>query len=97
MRSILSELVRQDRLKLVETLELDEPRTRAAVDRFRELGIEGALIVVDAVNEKLALATRNLRGVQLVTADAVNPADLVMHDTVVMTVAAVKRLEEKLA
>lgn len=97
MRSILSELVRQDRLKLVETLELDEPRTRAAVDRLRELGIEGGLIVVDAVNEKLALATRNLRGVQLVTADAVNPADLVMHDTVVMTVAAVKRLEEKLA
>ena len=97
MRSILSELVRQDRLKLVETLELDEPRTRAAVDRFRELGIEGGLIVVDAVNENLALATRNLRGMQLVTADAVNPADLVMHDTVVMTVAAVKRLEEKLA
>ncbi|HUO81655.1 MAG TPA: 50S ribosomal protein L4 [Gammaproteobacteria bacterium] len=97
MRSILSELVRQDRLKLVESLELDEPRTRAAVDRLRELGIEGGLIVVDAMDEKLALATRNLRGVQLVTADAVNPAHLVMHDTVVMTVAAVKRLGEKLA
>lgn len=97
MRSILSELVRQERLKLIESLEIDEPRTRVMLGKLRELGLDGGLVVVDAIDEKLALAVRNLRAVQLVTADAVNPADLVAHDTVVMTIAAIKRLEDKFA
>ncbi|MBA3565155.1 MAG: 50S ribosomal protein L4 [Gammaproteobacteria bacterium] len=97
MQSILSELVRQERLKVVDVLEIDAPKTRALAGKLRDMGLTGGLIVLDEIDEKLALAARNLRGVQLATAAGVSPADLVAHEAVVMTVAAIKRLEEKLA
>lgn len=97
MQSILSELVRQERLKVVDVLEIDAPKTKALAGKLKELGLTGALIVLDEIDEKLALAARNLPGVELATAGGLSPVDLVAHEAVVMTVAAIKRLEEKLS
>lgn len=97
MRSMLSELIRQERLKVVDAFDLDEPKTRAIKSRLEELGLGGALVVVDEMNDKLLLAARNIRSVQLTTPAALSPLDLVAHDAVVITAAAVKRLEEQFA
>jgi len=96
MQSLLSELVRQGRLKIVEALEVAEPRTRLMVDKLRELGVDGGLFVVEAFDEKLYLASRNLPSVEVLEVTALDPVSLLRYDQVVMTVAAVRRLEEKL-
>src|SRR5690606_5697738 len=96
MRSLLSELIRQERLLVVETLELAEPKTRLFVERMKELGIDGGLFVIEAFEEKLWLASRNLHQVELLEASALDPVSLLRHDHVVMTVAALRRVEETL-
>jgi large subunit ribosomal protein L4 len=97
MRSLVSELIRQDRLTVVESLEVAEPRTKLMVAKLKELGVDSALIVVEAFEEKLFLAARNLTDVELLEVTALDPVSLLRYDRVVMTVAAVRRLEEKLA
>jgi large subunit ribosomal protein L4 len=96
MRSLLSELVRQDRVKVVESLEVAEPRTRLMVDKLKELGVDSGLLVVEAFDEKLHLASRNLPHVEVLEVTALDPVSLLKYEQVVMTVAAVRRLEEKL-
>lgn len=96
MRSLLSELIRQERLLVVEALELAEPKTRLFVERMKELGIGGGLFVIEAFEEKLWLASRNLHEVELLEASALDPVSLLRHDHVVMTVAALRRVEETL-
>lgn len=96
MQSLLSELVRQGRLKIVESLEVAEPRTRLMVDKLKELSVDSGLFVVEAFDEKLYLASRNLPDVEVLEVTALDPVSLVRYDQVVMTVAAVRRLEEKL-
>ena len=96
MQSLLSELVRQGHLKIVESLEVAEPRTRLMADKLRELGVENGLFVVEAFDEKLYLASRNLPDVEVLEVTALDPVSLLRYDHVVMTVAAVRRLEEKL-
>ncbi len=97
MRSLVSELVRQDRLTVVESLEIAEPRTKLMVAKLKELGVDNALVVVEAFDENLFLAARNLPDIELLEVTAVDPVSLLRYDRVVMTVAAVRRLEEKLA
>jgi len=97
MRSILSELVRQDRLVAVESFGVDSPRTRDVVGKLRQLGLDEALIVTDAADEKLYLATRNLPRVAVCDASSVDPVSLVGFDKVVMTSTAIKQIEERLA
>jgi len=96
MQSLLSELVRQGRLKIVESLEVAEPRTRLMVDKLKELSVDSGLFVVEAFDEKLYLASRNLPDVEVLEVTALDPVSLLRYDQVVMTVAAVRRLEEKL-
>jgi large subunit ribosomal protein L4 len=96
MRSLLSELIRQDRLLVVESIEVAEPRTQLMVERMKELGVEKGLFVIEAFDERLHLASRNLPHVEVLEATAVDPVSLIRHDKVVMTVAALRRLEEKL-
>jgi large subunit ribosomal protein L4 len=96
MQSLLSELVRQGHLKIVEALEVAEPRTRLMVEKLRELGVDNGLFVVEAFDEKLYLASRNLPSVEVLEVTALDPVSLLRYDHVVMTVAAVRRLEEKL-
>lgn len=97
MRSIVSELARQDRLVVVDKLELDAPKTRLLVERLKALGLDDVLIVVEAMNENLWLAARNLFKVGLSEAAAVDPVLLIKHDKVLVTVDALKKLEEMLA
>jgi large subunit ribosomal protein L4 len=96
MRSLLSELIRQERLVVVEALELAEPKTKLFVERMKELGVDGGLFVIEAFEEKLWLASRNLPGVELLEAAALDPVSLLRHERVVMTVAALRRVEENL-
>lgn len=96
MRSLLSELIRQDRLLVVESLELAEAKTKQFVARMKELGVDGGLFVIEAFEEKLWLAARNLPNVELLEASALDPVSLLRHEHVVMTVAALRRIEENL-
>lgn len=97
LRSILSELVRQDRLLVVETFAVDAPKTKALVAKLDELGVSEALIVTEQFDENLLLASRNLYHVGAISAAEVGPVALIGYDKVIMTSGALKVLEEKLA
>ena len=97
MRSILSELVRQDRLVVVDDLRCDMPKTRDLVGKLDTLGLKDVLIVVAEYDENTCLAARNLPGVDILDLREINPLSLVRHSTVVATAAAVKGLEERFA
>jgi large subunit ribosomal protein L4 len=97
LRAMLSELARLERLVVVESLELEAPKTRLLAAKLKEFGLENALIVIEAWDEKLELASRNLVGVTVLPVSAVDPQSLISHDHVLATVGAVRLLEEKLA
>jgi len=97
MQSILSELARQERLIVVEKFELKEPKTKGLVSKLAQFGLSEALIVTEEVSENLYLASRNLHKVEVCDTAAVDPVSLINFDKVVVTVAALKKLEEILA
>ena len=97
IRSMLSELARQERLVVTGTLELEAPKTRMLVGKLAELGLENVLILIEAYDEKLHLASRNLMGVSVLPVSAIDPQSLMSHEHVLATVGAVRMLEEKLA
>jgi large subunit ribosomal protein L4 len=94
MQAILSELLRQDRLVVVDSLDLAEPKTRALVDKLAELGFEKGLIVGTEANENVYLASRNIPGVYTVDVSGIDPVSLVAADKVILTVAAVEKIQE---
>jgi large subunit ribosomal protein L4 len=96
MSSLLSELVRTERLVLVESLELEAPKTKMLVSKLKDMGLDSTLIVLEAFDENVFLAARNLHKVDVVDASAADPVSLIRYDKVLMTVAALRRLEEKL-
>jgi len=96
IRSMLSELVRQDRLVVTTSFAVDKPRTKLLLAQLKSLALEDVLIIVEAADEKLTLAARNLPHVELLAAAAINPVSLARHDKVLATVGAVKLLEERL-
>ena len=97
LRSILSELNRQERLVIVDDIELKEAKTNALMTRLKELNLTNVLIVVDQIEENLYLSSRNLIGVEVTDTHSVDPVALVGFDNVLMNVAALKQLEERLA
>lgn len=97
MRSILSELVRQERLVAVDSFAVEAPRTRELVGKLQALGLESALLVTESADENLYLAARNLPGVAVCDAASADPVSLVGFEKVVMTAAALKQIEERLA
>ncbi len=94
MQAILSELVRQERLVVVNSIELAEPKTKALIDQLAELGFEKGLIVTSDVNENLYLASRNVPGVYTVDVSGIDPVSLVGADKVILTVDAVEKIQE---
>ncbi len=96
LRSMLSELVRQDRLMVTTGIDLEAPKTRLLAAQLKSLELSSVLIVVEAVDEKLFLAARNLPHVQVLPVTALNPLALIGHEKVLMTVGAVKMIEERL-
>lgn len=97
IRSIFSELARQDRLVIVEDFALEAPKTKLLVAKLKEMELNSALIVGESVEENLYLASRNVIGVEVLDAAGIDPVSLVGAEKVVLTVAAVKKLEEVLA
>jgi large subunit ribosomal protein L4 len=96
MQSIVSELVRSDRLYAVESIELTAPRTKLLISKLSEFGLSRALILVEAYEEKLFLAARNIPYVDVVAVAALDPLSLVKHDKVIATVGALKLLDQRL-
>jgi large subunit ribosomal protein L4 len=96
IRSMLGQLVRTDRLVITESLAVSEPRTKLLVGELKKLSCDNALIVIEAQDEKLMLAARNLPHVEVITVADVNPVALAAYDKVLMTVGAVKMIEERL-
>jgi len=96
MQCILAELVRQERLVLVEDIAVSAPKTKELLGKLNDLNATRALIVTDAIDENLYLAARNLPHVDVVDAAAVNPVSLIAFDKVVMSVNAAKKLEVEL-
>jgi large subunit ribosomal protein L4 len=97
MQSILSELIRQDRLIVTEDFAVDSPKTKQVQARLNELALDNVLIVVEDVDDNLYLGTRNLRNVDVIDAQGVNPVNLIGFDKVLFTVGALKKAEELLA
>jgi len=98
MQTILSELVRQDRLKVVDSFTVDTPKTKQFVQKINALGIDGGvLLLTGGFDENLYLSSRNLPNVLVVEAQYADPVSLVRFPNVLVTADAVKKLEEILA
>ena len=97
MRSIVSELARQDRLVIVNDFDVDAPKTKGLIAKLAEYGLQEALIVTEEVSENLYLSSRNLHKVDVRDAAAIDPVSLINSDKVIVTVAALKKIEEILA
>ena len=97
LRSILSELVRLDRLVVVADFAVDAPKTKGLVSKLEGLGLKDVLIVTEGVDENLYLAARNLAHVDVRDVQASDPVSLIAYDKVLVTVSAVKKFEELLA
>ena len=97
MRSILSELLRQDRIVINDDIFPSLPKTKELLSRIKNLGKARILIVIDAVNNDLFLAARNLENVEVCITNTLSPVALVNSDKVVLTSQAVKLIEERLA
>ena len=97
MQSILSEVIRQDRMIVTEDFSVDAPKTKQVLARLRELELDNVLIVVEEVDENLYLAARNLRNIDVIDVQGVNPLNLIGFDKVLFTVGALKKAEELLS
>lgn len=97
LQCIMSELVRQDRLVVVDEFTVGEPKTKAVAAKLKELDLTNVLIVTDSVDENLYLGSRNLPKVDVRDADGVDPVSLIAFEKVLVTVSALKKLEEALA
>ncbi len=96
MRSILSELNRQDRLIVVDDFTMEQPKTRELADTLKGLKVGEVLLVLSEDNDNIELSARNLPSVAVITSREVDPVSLVSFDKVVMTVSAVKNIDEVL-
>ena len=96
MASILSQLAREDRLRVVEDFRLDQPKTKLLAQKVKSLGFEELLVITDEVDDNLRLSSRNLRNVEIVSVRHANPVALVRFPNVLLTKGAVAKLEELL-
>ena len=97
IQSILSELVRQDRLIVVEEFSVETPKTKELLSKLAALELKDVLIVTSEVDENLFLSARNLYKVDVRDVQGIDPVSLIAFEKVLMTAAAVKQLEEALA
>jgi len=96
LRCILSELIRQDRLVACESFSVDAPKTKALLEQLKPLNLDSVLIISETVDENLYLAARNLKHVDVRDVEAVDPVSLLSFEKVLVTVGALKKLEESL-
>ena len=97
IRSILSQLAREDRISIVDSFTLESPKTKLAADKLKSMGLdESVLIITDSVDENVYLATRNLRNVAVVEPRFADPLSLIHYKKVLITKPAIAQLEEML-
>jgi large subunit ribosomal protein L4 len=94
--AILSQLAREDRLRVVEQFTVDAPKTKLLAKKVKDLGFDEVLVITDEIDEKLALSSRNLAKVEVVNVRHANPVALVHWKNVLLTKAAMAKLEEML-
>lgn len=94
IQSILSELVRQDRLIVVESFDMSGPKTKELIEKLAGLEFSTGLIVTNEINENVFLASRNLPGVYVLDVEGLDPVSLVGSEKVIMTVDAVGKVQE---
>jgi len=97
LRSICSELVRQDRLVITDSITMNAPKTKELAGKLKKLGLDNVLIVNEAFDEKVFLSARNLPDVGICDAAAIDPVVLMRFEKVLMTLPALKLIEERLA
>ncbi len=97
MRSIVSELVRQDRMLVVDEMSVAEPKTKLMAAKMSDLGITSGLVLTDGLNSDLYLASRNIPNLMVMDVAIVDPLSLVRQEKVVIEQAALKKLEERLS
>ena len=97
LRSVLSELVRQDRLVVVKSLDLEAPKTKLLAAYLKGLGLDNVLILNEAFDEKIFLAARNLPNVGICDASSIDPVVLIRFEKVLITLPALKLIEERLS
>jgi large subunit ribosomal protein L4 len=96
MCSILSQLAREDRLAVVDSISVTAPKTKLLADKLRGMGLRSVLVITDGFDENLQLASRNLPNVLVVEANHADPLSLVHYDTVLMTKPALAKVQEML-
>jgi large subunit ribosomal protein L4 len=94
MASILSQLAREDRLKIVDDFKVDQPKTKLLVAKIKAMGMEELLVITDELDANVLLASRNLTNVLVLSVSEANPVSLVEFDNVVLTKAAKAKFEE---
>ena len=94
MCSILSQLAREDRLAVVESITVDAPKTKLLVDKLKGMGLESVLVITDGLDENLWLASRNLPNVLVLEAGHADPVSLVHFDKVLITKPALAKVQE---
>lgn len=97
MRSLVSELVRQDRLVVTDSISMEAPKTKELAGKLKQLGLDNVLIVNEAFDEKVFLSARNLPNVGICDASSIDPVVLLRFEKVLITLPALKLIEERLA
>jgi large subunit ribosomal protein L4 len=97
LRSVMSELVRQDRLVVVESLQLEAPKTKLLATKLKDLKLDNVLLLNEAFDENLFLAARNLPNVGICDAGSIDPVVLIRFEKVLITLPALKLIEERLS
>jgi len=96
MASILSQLAREDRIRVVDAFTITAPKTKLLAQKIKSMGLDTVLVITDAIDENLALSSRNLANVEVIDVKHANPVSLVHYPQVVLTKGAVAKLEEML-
>ncbi|AGF49432.1 50S ribosomal protein L4 [Candidatus Kinetoplastidibacterium galati] len=94
IRSILSQLVKEDRILVIDSLKLDSPKTKEAALKIKNFGSESILIILDEIDENIYLATRNLSHVAVIEPHYIDPLSLIHYKKIVIAKSAVNQLEE---
>jgi large subunit ribosomal protein L4 len=96
MASILSQLAREDRIRVTEDFRLEQPKTKLLAQKIKSMGFEGVLVITDEIDDNLRLSSRNLANVEVMSVRHANPVALVRYPNVLVTRAALAKLEELL-
>jgi large subunit ribosomal protein L4 len=96
MASILSQLAREDRIRVVDAFTITAPKTKLLAQKIKSMGLDTVLVITDAIDENLALSSRNLANVEVIDVKNANPVSLVHYPQVVLTKGAVAKLEQML-